>query len=280
MVWSCRCLTQSETGLEHHRRHSPGPQKMEIGSHHSIGLWPSINFYDFWQEVVEAYTWRQLTVITDKLVAIQGLANEIERGLKLLARPDTYQYGIWQAKLPFQLIWHSTGRPLARPAALRDIGVPSWSWASVDGPISFRRRGGDWSFIPDGVYERLTLEATGAIALRGPCERVFDLLVGTSMEERREAAFYRRWPLAIADGSLVGHAQTDNVERPVGPLYVVPLFNVNYRQSPDPIYRGTWCESLLPEPLEQFGYYRRIGVVYGGTEHTFQNAQAKDISIV
>ena len=53
-----------------------------------------------WESIVEEYSKRQMTYRQDKLVALQGLANEMQK-----IRKDTYYLGLWTGSLPEQLLW-------------------------------------------------------------------------------------------------------------------------------------------------------------------------------
>lgn len=89
-----------------------------------------------WQHILVLYSKRELSRETDKLVALAGAANQVSKTLedKLLA-------GIWIKWLWRDLLWWvdvktSTVVPLgARP---KEFKAPSWSWASIKGPISYR----------------------------------------------------------------------------------------------------------------------------------------------
>uniref|UniRef100_A0A8H7TPG6 Heterokaryon incompatibility domain-containing protein n=1 Tax=Bionectria ochroleuca TaxID=29856 RepID=A0A8H7TPG6_BIOOC len=84
-----------------------------------------IEFHSCWYEIVENYSQRNLTNHTDKLVAIQGLARFV---------PCHFVAGLWKEAFALNLLWmlERSSQPKGRPR--RDI--PTWSWASVDGPIS------------------------------------------------------------------------------------------------------------------------------------------------
>ena len=77
-----------------------------------------------WDDVIGAYTIRDLTYLSDKLTAVQGIANEMQA-----SRKDRYVSGLWDGELPQQLFW--IGRETRRPDALR--AFPTWSWASTHG---------------------------------------------------------------------------------------------------------------------------------------------------
>jgi hypothetical protein len=61
----------------------------------------------------------------DKLAAISGVA-------RLCGPPDDYLAGIWRADLAYWLLWQSFGAK-----CFSEFVAPSWSWASMDGFVSF-----------------------------------------------------------------------------------------------------------------------------------------------
>ena len=82
--------------------------------------------YSLWDEVVIRYTHAQLTVSSDKLVALSGIAKEVQTMIG-----DEYKAGLWRRHMVHQLLWCVAGESLAPPA----YRAPSWSWASVDRKI-------------------------------------------------------------------------------------------------------------------------------------------------
>jgi hypothetical protein len=104
--------------------------------------------YD-WRNIVREYTQRGLSFPNDKLPAISGVA-EIHKESRERDRrvPVEYLAGLWRDSLPDQLLWHrevERGSPtqyrsprqsskLRPPSSYR---APSWSWATLDGPIVF-----------------------------------------------------------------------------------------------------------------------------------------------
>ena len=95
--------------------------------------------YDRWFDIVSEYTTRRLTVGTDVLPALAGLAKAFQNMLN-----DKYAAGLWTKDVLRGLQW--TIQPLKSPDAERmaskkrpdDYHIPSWSWASIHGKtISF-----------------------------------------------------------------------------------------------------------------------------------------------
>lgn len=92
--------------------------------------------YDTWDMLCRSYSEKKLSQVGDKTVALSGLAREFQA---LLPR-DVYMAGMWRSLLPQSLLWKSadsSGR-IESEAYI----APSWSWLSIDGPISeFATRG-------------------------------------------------------------------------------------------------------------------------------------------
>lgn len=83
---------------------------------------------DLWFDIVEAYSLRKLTVASDKLVAVAGLANSFRGHL----HASSYMHGIWLNDIHKGLLWLYTGETRSTPAPR----APTWSWACFDGPVS------------------------------------------------------------------------------------------------------------------------------------------------
>lgn len=78
-----------------------------------------------WDDVIDTFTRCDLTYPTDKLAAVEGIAQVMQR-----SRSDRYTSGIWTGDFPHQLFW--VARDTKRPAEQKIF--PSWSWASTEGP--------------------------------------------------------------------------------------------------------------------------------------------------
>jgi len=88
-----------------------------------------------WTSLVEEYSARDLTRLTDRLPAIQGLAQFLCDETK-----HCYLLGLWRDQLQQQLLWRHKGQNREgtwfhrRQTTYR---APTWSWASVDGGVVF-----------------------------------------------------------------------------------------------------------------------------------------------
>lgn len=128
---------------------------------------------DLWTDVIEDYTSRLLTVESDKLPALSGMCHTM---LPYLRRSQ-YLAGLWRDHLPSALLWrtepglrdpngkaHASSYP-TRPKVHR---APSWSWASLDGAVSYAALKSNVEFPMDNPYdaelERMTLQIQEAQA--------------------------------------------------------------------------------------------------------------------
>jgi len=87
-----------------------------------------------WTKVLAEFSTKALTVTTDKLAAVEGLANEVAR---LTSR--TYESGVWRHNLYLELAWSARFRPGldAKSPATRLPNTPSWLWASTHQTVRF-----------------------------------------------------------------------------------------------------------------------------------------------
>ncbi|KAK0709390.1 heterokaryon incompatibility protein-domain-containing protein, partial [Lasiosphaeria miniovina] len=97
-------------------------------------LWPRsladndpAKWYEFWKRAVIGYSRRRLTVPSDKLTAIQSLANEMAAHVP--AGSYIPEAGTWSGNMERELLWLVESGIARRPATKR---APTWSWASLD----------------------------------------------------------------------------------------------------------------------------------------------------
>ncbi|EHK16444.1 uncharacterized protein TRIVIDRAFT_128645, partial [Trichoderma virens Gv29-8] len=89
-----------------------------------------------WNDIVEEYSLRSFTFVSDKLPAIAGLA-------RLGSTPqDEYYFGAFKNSIIPSLLWRHLGRiENGKHDHVKQVNMrrraPSWSWASVDGSVNF-----------------------------------------------------------------------------------------------------------------------------------------------
>jgi hypothetical protein len=103
-------------------------EKSEADSHNQ-------DLVDDWKDLVIEYQNRSISFADDKLAAIAGIATEFHR----LKPGDTYLAGMWRSSLINELCWMVEPSKIPRAFGSRPekYRAPSWSWASIDGAVSF-----------------------------------------------------------------------------------------------------------------------------------------------
>lgn len=81
---------------------------------------------DEWQAIAQDYSERKLSMSSDNLLALAGIAATIAKrsGFRYIA-------GLWQETVEVDLVWRVSGLKHVRPT----YRAPTWSWAAVDGNV-------------------------------------------------------------------------------------------------------------------------------------------------
>lgn len=129
LYWECQERSVSEDGLDFRDSFSINNFFSNTGD-----LTQTEEFSQIarrWELLITDYTNRTLSHASDKLPAFSGLAKEAQNRAGM--SQDDYCAGLWKADLPRALLWE------ARPGACQQQKwrAPSWSWASIDGLITF-----------------------------------------------------------------------------------------------------------------------------------------------
>ncbi|KAF7557898.1 hypothetical protein G7Z17_g279 [Cylindrodendrum hubeiense] len=88
-----------------------------------------------WFELVDRYTSRSLTKQTDVLLALSGIARSTAESTS-----DEYYAGLWKSHFSHCLLWASkwhVGQGFTQHSRPSDYLAPSWSWASIKGPVHY-----------------------------------------------------------------------------------------------------------------------------------------------
>lgn len=95
-----------------------------------------VSRYATWRSLVEMYSGRKLTVPEDRFPALAGIVSKFEK-----AWSDEYCAGIWKHQFIPSMTWRRTKR-FSREyhPQLKAYRAPTWSWASIDGPVEFDSR--------------------------------------------------------------------------------------------------------------------------------------------
>ncbi|KAK7425289.1 hypothetical protein QQZ08_008186 [Neonectria magnoliae] len=127
IVWSCYSLGQCECRL------LPSATPMD-DYRHLVPAFPFDALRDDWPKLVTEFTSKDLTVAKDRLPALSGIASLVSEGERV-----QYLAGLWLDDIAYSLMWISDHRRAKKPIArlpTQDY-APSWSWASIDGPVTY-----------------------------------------------------------------------------------------------------------------------------------------------
>ncbi|KAH6668209.1 heterokaryon incompatibility protein-domain-containing protein [Halenospora varia] len=88
-----------------------------------------------WKCTVENYTRRRLTYLPDRLPALAGVAEKFQK-----TWTDEYLAGLWKRHFILLLAWRrNQDHPIVYFEPLQSYRAPTWSWASIEGPIEYDR---------------------------------------------------------------------------------------------------------------------------------------------
>lgn len=98
-----------------------------------------LRLHQRWFELVAKYTRCALTVLADRPAAIAGVVTAIQGGdddndERLAA--NEYFAGLWRRHFIFDLLWSAEHDGKPRTQRPQDYRAPSWSWMSIDRPVS------------------------------------------------------------------------------------------------------------------------------------------------
>ena len=123
----CECGAIGRSTSIHHIRKQDF-HAMIYGKHEEFG----INLLFLWRRIVIQYMTLTLTLPADRLPAIAGVAEMVGK-----ARKASYLAGLWSDSLQHDLLWYrSENSAVPQPESVR-LRAPTWSWAAVEGPVSY-----------------------------------------------------------------------------------------------------------------------------------------------
>jgi hypothetical protein len=123
--------------------------KSDWGSRFAKSTWhsglPNLE-HDNWRSLISDYSKRLLSRREDKLRAISGLAKVVRDNMRSETGDlDEYFAGLWRQEFVYDLAWQVDPSPQSNASKTPrryglepSTGIPTWSWAAVDVPISYR----------------------------------------------------------------------------------------------------------------------------------------------
>ncbi|RGP72370.1 heterokaryon incompatibility [Fusarium longipes] len=196
---------------------------------------PTLSITSRWKQLVQDYTNCKLTKASDRLFAIEGVADLFRNAFH-----DTYFFGLWRTELVRQLS-HYVESP--RKESSSQWIAPSWSWASLQSPIKFDY----YSSLPDTTEHVSMLGVDpihGILTLQG---HIFEVRLNWS------------WKYDVVEEFALEHAQRypDRVGIRLDVTRNVTLMPLISYEIESPI-RGLGCLVLEPILVTTFTSYRRI----------------------
>lgn len=125
VYWKCHKQVRSEGSIfsDEPPLDFPHSENVHPGKERSV--------FDKWYKMVALYSSKNITFFDTKLDAVKGMAKALRDHLS----EPSYISGLWEEDLNRGLLWYSQVWAKAeRPAG---SALPSWSWASLKGSVSF-----------------------------------------------------------------------------------------------------------------------------------------------
>jgi hypothetical protein len=243
LVWSCKAITQWETGA----------------SFHSTARNPR------WKIIVEKYSARLLTHQSDRLIALDG----VKTALSAKRPTDTYCFGLWKNNMPDQLLWYCL-KPAERIKS--ELDLPTWTWASSLHGVRFVTLKGAKNACEGFRFD----EPSKTLCIRSVTKEI-------SKIDKLTAGSRGRWytehiPFGVAaaslqhvlwgdDGQHIGVAVLDEETVPSGKLCCLRLMRKATRPQPSPFIpderpavRYEELVLILRQKDDSDHIYERVGV--------------------
>jgi hypothetical protein len=249
------------------------PNSVMLGPqlHHDRG-----HTHEIWWSLIEDYSSRTLTNSNDKLAALAGLTTFFQKKLN-----DEPFAGIWKAELRNRLCWNCNPSTVRSNTAFP--GIPSFSWASIDGPIkgdcrffSLQESGDRDLDILDSYInwsgQQLTSRITGGrLVVRGLLTKL-SFAVNEPCQPSRQPYVGACSRLAlIRDRSHVGHFTFDRHSAVLEGIVWCLAAKFVHKQ----------FHVLVLEPTEGKDEFRRVGVgKIWDNSGVFDNVERQTLSVV
>ncbi|KAK4031671.1 HET domain protein [Parachaetomium inaequale] len=272
LLWKCSSRHESEDGLRVVSEATPSTGDWNVWACLAQlgGGEPS---YAFWYKMMEDYSSRKFTFEKDKLPALAGIVEVFQDHVD-----DAPLVGLWRRDILRGLLWRAD-EPAER-VSLPGV-VPSWSWISVSGRVSWERL--LLSVPPEDQLEVVSVEidwaghpmtssiSGAALTVHGRLKEAkvvksgglaylheIDKSSSTSSEPRTPENGQEETTLSGPE--LLGYCHLDLV-KPVGPhVWCLEVYHGLQRQGPENP-RNRAHQVLLLEPVDDSQCeFRRVGV--------------------
>ncbi|TVY54899.1 hypothetical protein LCER1_G004851 [Lachnellula cervina] len=182
-----------------------------------------------WNTIVESYTRRSISRLDDRLLAIEGVAEELAHIWN-----DTHVFGLMRGTLIRNLSWHIAvlsdhmGYPSIEPVLPipTTLSFPSWTWVSVDSPVTIVELNVVDAALVSVTDENSTLHgpeiygSTGKLVLKAKMlsmqdfsEDIFDKLQASISVDREDKMAVNNTSVLLLLGSSDGEGEISLILR-------------------------------------------------------------------
>ncbi len=191
MIWKCNRRQVSYGGTQdwsfepHHSQDRVFSQTLPVKLEEEVDF--RIRVYQSWYSLVNDYTRRKLTIPSDKLPGIAGIAQEMER-----LTGDVYLAGLWKSSLLHDLMWSLHASTKYRHSSV--WRAPSWSWVSVNNAVRYSRIDAEaiplarvirCEVVPASKVSHLGEIISGELELEGTVFELNKEQIGSALEKER-----------------------------------------------------------------------------------------------
>ncbi|KAH8637763.1 hypothetical protein IG631_05533 [Alternaria alternata] len=221
-------------------------------------------FLETWGNIVSLYSTGKLSVATDKLVALSGVARYMYEN-RQDNRALRYYAGHWSQDFELQLTWYTS--PFSTGSRSQTYVAPSWSWASYDGKVSFPSPYGETSlaqlisietFPQSDPFGAVSASSRGYVRFRGSLCRATVPHLEHRDEEGSPSTLRLLWSGVNIECIVLSFDEPDEVvtlEDSLEEQISFVIFGISHTY-----YYGESLQGILLQLTGvQRGQYRRVG---------------------
>lgn len=205
----------------------------------------------YWAGVVEGYSSNELTRITDRLIALAGVAKILSIRTRI-----RYVAGHWLYQLPRQLLWMFSGRREVEQT--EKYVAPSWSWASVNSGFAISNMKLDLILETKGAMDLIKILDVEFVESR-PEESIGRIQSGRLRVRGRllPIAFdLAAWPGGrVRKNMLIEYWQGSENVQPQGETFILPVLFTRWNER----LPTATPNALILESTVTKGTFKRIG---------------------
>jgi hypothetical protein len=154
LYWECDHLALSQDGCAHPELSPSFPASPLISNLKESELAWHASFSWYKDVIGRHYSQRVATKVTDRLIAVSGLARRAANTIK-----SRYLAGLWELSILQGLLWQT--RTIIKDGIPTHCGAPSWSWASQEVATEWMSMGHE-NFVPGCEYLGAHIDLLGS----------------------------------------------------------------------------------------------------------------------